>query len=92
MVTVLFPPQFAKILNGQLSHLGQGSNLNEVLASICKAQPDLRKHLFLNSGDVSPFIAFTLLNDDKIYSAVLTDSVVLKAGDSVEVIMSMAGG
>ena len=92
MVTVLFPPQFAKILNGQLSQVGEGSNLNEVLASICKERSDLRKHLFLDSGEISPFIAFTMPRDENIYSSLLTDSVVLKPGDSVEVILSMAGG
>ncbi len=92
MVRVVFPPQFQRMLNGELEHCGEGSNLGEVLANICEQRPDLRKVLFLASGDVSPFVAFSVIGTNDIYPATLTGSVVLKPGDAVEVILAMAGG
>ena len=92
MVHVIFPPQFSKILNGQLKQAGRGSSLREVLAGICEARSDLRKLLFLPSEEVSPFIGFSLVGDEQFYSANLVNSMALKPGDSIEVILSMAGG
>jgi len=92
MVTVVFPPQFQKMLNGDLKHRGAGANLSEVLANICETKPDLRKVLFLASGEVSPFVAFSVIGGDDIYPSMLTGSVPLRPGDSVEVILAVAGG
>lgn len=92
MVRVVFPAQFQRMLKGELEHQGTGSNLSEVLASICEQRPDLRKVLFLASGEVSPFVAFSVIGANDIYPATLTGSVALKPGDAVEVILAMAGG
>ncbi|HEY1553573.1 MAG TPA: MoaD/ThiS family protein [Kofleriaceae bacterium] len=92
MVNVIFPSQFAKVLNGQLRQVGSGSNLREVLSSICEAKSDLRKILFLPTEEVSPFIGFALQGEDKIYTHQMIASIGLKPGDSIEVILSMAGG
>jgi hypothetical protein len=92
MITVIFPPQFSKILNGQLRQAGPGSSLREVLTSICEARSDLRKLLFFPSQEVSPFIGFSLVGEDHFYSASTINAMALKPGDSIEVIMSMAGG
>jgi hypothetical protein len=92
MVTVVFPQQFSKILDGQLKLSGPGASLREVLANICDSRADLRKLLFLETGEVSPFIGFSLLGADSFYSSKMIAAVPLKTGDSVEVILSMAGG
>jgi hypothetical protein len=92
MVTVIFPPQFSKLLNGQLRQASAGSSLHEVLAGICEARSELKKLLFLPTQEVSPFIGFSLVGDDQLYSAKAISSRALKPGDSVEVILSMAGG
>jgi hypothetical protein len=92
MVTVIFPPQFSKLLNGQLRQAGPGSSLREVLASICEARSELRKLLFLPSRELSPFIGFSLVGEDQLYPASMIHSMALKPGDSIEVILSMAGG
>jgi hypothetical protein len=92
MVTVVFPPQFQKMLNGELKQHGDGVNLAEVLRSICATRAELQKILFLPNGDVSPFLAFSVMGGDCIYPSMLTGSIALRAGDAVEVILSMAGG
>lgn len=92
MVRVVFPAQFQQMLKGELEHHGTGSNLREVLASICEQRPDLRKVLFLASGDVSPFVAFSKIGANDIYPATSSGSVTLQPGDAVEVILAMAGG
>jgi len=92
MVTVIFPSQFSKILNGQLRQAGPGTSLREVLTGICESKADLRKLLFLPTEEVSPFIGFSLVGDETYYSVKMLDGRRLQPGDSVEVILSMAGG
>ena len=92
MVNVIFPPQFAKVLKGELRQAGAGTTLREVLSNICEARAELRKLLFLPSQEVSPFIGFALVGEDKIYTHQMMSSVTLKPGDSIEVILAMAGG
>ena len=92
MVTLVFPPQFQRMLKGQLKHQGTGVTLAEVLTNVCEGKPELRKMLFLSSGQVSPFVAFSVVGSDNVYPAMLTGSMQLRAGDTVEVILAMAGG
>lgn len=92
MVTLVFPPQFQKMLKGELKHQGTGFTLAEVLTDVCERKPELRKMLFLPSGQVSPFVAFSVVGGENVYPAMLTGSVQLRAGDTVEVILAMAGG
>jgi len=92
MVTLVFPPQFHKMLSGQLRHDGSGCTLAEVLTNVCEGKPELRKTLFLPSGQVSPFLAFSVVGGEDVYPSMLTSSVQLRAGDTVEVILAMAGG
>lgn len=91
MVTLVFPPQFQRMLKGQLNHQGIGVTLAEVLTDVCEGKPELRKMLFLSSGEVSPFVAFSV-GGENVYPAMLTGSVQLRAGDTVEVILAMGGG
>jgi hypothetical protein len=92
MVTLLFPPQFQRMLSGQLRHQGSGGTLAEVLTDLCERKPELRKTLFLPSGQVSPFLAFSVVGKEDVYPSMLTGSVQLRSGDTVEVILAMAGG
>jgi len=92
MVTLVFPPQFQRLLKGELKHQGSGFTLAEVLTDICQNKPELRKMLFLPSGQVSPFVAFSVVGGDEVYPSMLTGSVQLRSGDTVEVILAMAGG
>jgi len=39
MVTLVFPPQFHKMLSGQLRHDGSGCTLAEVLTDVCEGKP-----------------------------------------------------
>ena len=92
MVTLVFPPQFQRLLKGELKHQGSGFTLAEVLTDVCQNKPELRKMLFLPSGQVSPFVAFSLVGGEEVYNSLLTGSVQLRSGDTVEVIVAMAGG
>lgn len=92
MVTVIFPPQFTKILNGQLEQVAEGLSLREVLARICETRSDLRKLLFVSPDEVSPFIGFSKVGEESFYTSQAVSTLPLKTGDSVEVIMPMAGG
>jgi len=92
MVTVIFPPQFTKVLAGRLQQIAEGSSLSQVLSRICEAQPALRKLLFLSSDELSPFVGFSKCGDQRYYTAKMTSDLHLEPGDSIEVIMPMAGG
>jgi hypothetical protein len=92
MVTVIFPHQFTRILNGQLHQVGEGASLRDVLTHICATRAELRKLLFLNTDEVSPFVGFAKLGDDSFYTSNMISTLPLAPGDSVEVVMSMAGG
>jgi hypothetical protein len=92
MVTLVFPPQFQKMLKGELNHQGSGFTLAEVLSDVCERKPELRKMLFLPSGQVSPFVAFSVVGGENVYPSTLTGSVPLRSGDTVEVILAIAGG
>lgn len=92
MISVIFPGQFSKILGSELLIRVSGSTIKEVIENVCISHEPLRKHLFLESGALSPFVAFCLSSQDLIHSSSEADSVKLKDGDSIEVLMSMAGG
>lgn len=91
MVTVIFPQQFTKVLAGRLEQAAEGSSLHQVLSLICATHPALQKLLFLD-GELSPFVGFAKRGDDKYFTARMSPSLHLQPGDSVEVIMPMAGG
>ena len=92
MIKVTFPSQFTKILQGQLVHSGEGENATSALASICLKVPELKRHLFLDSGELVPYIALSISPGTNIITSSSADSVLLKPGDSFEIIMPMAGG
>lgn len=92
MITVVFPIQFSKILNGNLTHQADGKDLSEVLKNICVKNIELKKHIFLDSGDISPFIAFAVEGNQNIHSSSMTTSLSLKPNDTIEIILPVAGG
>jgi len=91
-VTLVFPPPFQKLLKGELNHPGSGFTLAEVLTDIREGKPELRKMLFLPSGQVSPFVAFSVVGGEDVYPSMLTGSAQLRSGDTGAVILAMAGG
>jgi hypothetical protein len=92
MITVIFPVQFTKILNGNLTHHAEGKNLSEVLKNICFKNNELQKHVFLESGEISPFIAFAVGGSQNVHSSSMTRELSLKPDDVIEIILPVAGG
>ena len=89
---MIFPAQFSAVLGGQLRQAAPGASLREVLTALCEGRAALRTLLFLPSHELSPAIGFSLVGKDAFYSADTIGAVRLAPGDTVEVILPMAGG
>jgi len=92
MITVQFPRQFEKVLNGQLQLEAEGHSITSVLSQLCTDRSELKKLLFHDTKNISPFLAFCILGQNKIMTSTTANEVSLKPGDVVEIFLSMAGG
>lgn len=92
MATVIFPPQFTSVLQGQLTHVSSGKTVAEVLQNICLQKAALKKLLFLDNGAVTPYLVFTLIGEDKIYSAANASVRSVEPDQTIEILVGIAGG
>ncbi|MCC2678667.1 MAG: hypothetical protein K0R29_1243 [Pseudobdellovibrio sp.] len=92
MANVVFPLQFNSVLQGQLNQSADGTTVSEVLKNICAEKPALKKLLFLDTGSVSPFLVFTIAGENKIYPAANAASQAVTPGQTIEILVGMAGG
>lgn len=68
----------------------EGNNVGEILAALTSKYPDLRKHLFSEDGKLRNFVN-VYVNDEDIRYLNDQDTKV-KAGDTVTIVPSVAGG
>ena len=68
----------------------EGGTVGELLANMTETYADLRKHLYDDDGKLRSFVAI-YLNDDDI-RFLEKEATPVKAGDTVSIIPSVAGG
>ena len=68
----------------------EGRTVGELLANMTETYADLRKHLYNDDGKLRSFVAI-YLNDDDI-RFLEKEATPVKAGDTVSIIPSVAGG
>ena len=68
----------------------EGRTVGELLESLTETYADLRKHLYNDDGKLRSFVAI-YLNDDDI-RFLEKEATPVKAGDTVSIIPSVAGG
>ena len=67
-----------------------GSTAGEGLANLTVRYPDLRRHLFSDDGKLRAFVNVYLNDEDIRY--LKQESTPVKAGDSLSIVPSIAGG
>ena len=92
MVKIIFPPQFSRIIGTELSLEAEGKSLPEILSHLSDQQPALREHLFLKNGKLSPFVAFLIGSEKKLYNSASAATMIINDNEIVELILPMAGG
>jgi len=90
MPKVLIPTPLRQYAGKQDSVEITGSTVGEVLTALTARHPDLRQQLFNNEGKLRSFVNVYLNDEDIRY--LQKDATPVKAGDTVSIVPSVAGG
>jgi adenylyltransferase/sulfurtransferase len=66
------------------------TTVGEALSQLTATHPDLKKHLFTDAGQLRAFVNVYLNDDDIRYLS--KDLTPVKAGDTLSIVPSIAGG
>lgn len=90
MPTLKIPTPLRPYADGNSKITVQGQNVDEVLQNTINRHPNLKKHLFADSGELRPFVNL-FLNEDNIrqLEGIKTK---LEEDDTIKIIPSIAGG
>lgn len=90
MATLKIPTPLRPYAGGQSEVNVQGATVGEALNDLVTQFPDLKKHLFIETGELRPFVNLFLGNEDiRHLQGVATP---LENGDKLMIIPSIAGG
>jgi len=90
MTTLRIPTPLRPYADGQTQVSVQGANVSEALQDLVSQFPSLHKHLFNDADELRPFVNLFLGDEDvRHLQGVETP---LKAGDTLMIIPSIAGG
>ena len=67
-----------------------GSTVGEAMNSLVERHPELRKHLYTEEGKLRAFVNVYLNDEDIRY--LQKEATVLKDGDNISIVPSIAGG
>src|SRR5580658_5275443 len=90
MAKVLIPTPLRQYAGKQDSVELPGSTVGEVLTALTAQHPDLRQQLYNNEGKLRSFVNVYLNDEDIRYLE--KDATPVKAGDTVSIVPSIAGG
>jgi len=90
MPTLKIPTPLRPYADGKSKIKVQGQNVDEVLQKMIQEHPDLRKHLYADSGELRPFVNL-FLNEDNIRQLQGVETK-LDEEDTLKIIPSIAGG
>ena len=87
---VMIPTPLRTYVGKQEAVEVEGATIGEVLANLTRQYSDLRKHLYTDDGRLRSFVNVYINDDDIRY--LQKESTPVKAGDTVSIIPSVAGG
>ena len=85
------PTPLRQYAGKQASVQVEGATVNDALASLTAAYPDLKKHLFTDEGKVRSFVNL-YLNDDDVRYLPEKEATKVSESESLTIIPSIAGG
>jgi adenylyltransferase/sulfurtransferase len=85
------PTPLRQYTGKQASVQVEGATVNDALAALTAAYPDLKKHLFTDDGKLRSFVNL-YLNDDDIRYLPEKEATKVSENDSLTIIPSIAGG
>ena len=90
MAKVLIPTPLRQFAGKNDSVEAAGSTVGEVLGALTAQFPDLRKQIFNDEGKLRSFVNVYLNDEDIRY--LQKEQTPVKAGDTISIIPSVAGG
>jgi molybdopterin converting factor small subunit len=90
MATLRIPTPLRPYTDGQVEIQVQGNHVAEALDDLVKQYPELKKHLFYETGELRPFVRLFLGEEDVQHLQGLETR--LKEDDTLKIIPSIAGG
>lgn len=90
MPTLHIPTPLRPYAQGQSAIEVQGQTVAETLEDLTTQYPELRKHLFSETGELRPFVNLFLEEEDVRYLQGVETS--LEEDDQLRIIPSIAGG
>ena len=90
-LTIFIPTPLRPYVGNQPSVEVQAATVAEALASLTGTHPQLRNHLFTAEGKLRAFVNL-YLNDEDIRYLPAKEATSVKAGDTLSIIPSIAGG
>jgi len=67
-----------------------GATVGEAMSALVAQHPDLRKHLYTEDGKLRAFVNLYVNDEDMRY--LQKEATVLKDGDTISIVPSIAGG
>lgn len=90
-MTILIPTPLRTYTGGRNAVEVDAATVADALAALTSDNPELRKHLFTPEGKVRAFVNL-YLNDEDIRYLPQKEVTPVKAGDTLSIIPSIAGG
>ena len=87
---ILIPTPLRAYAGKQDAVEAEGGTVGELLENLTAQHADLRKHLYNDDGKLRSFVAIDLNDDDIRFLE--KEATPVKAGDTVSIIPSVAGG
>jgi adenylyltransferase/sulfurtransferase len=90
-MTIFIPTPLRAFAGGQAEVEVPAATVTEALDTLTATHPDLRKHLFTGEGKLRAFVNL-YLNDEDVRYLPEKEATSVKAGDTLSIIPSIAGG
>ena len=90
MSKIHIPTPLRQYVGKQASVEIQGATVGEAMSALVARHPDLRKHLYNDDGKLRAFVNLYVNDEDIRY--LQKEATVLKEGDNISIVPSIAGG
>jgi adenylyltransferase/sulfurtransferase len=90
MAKILIPTPLRQYVDNKDSIEVNGGTVGEALTGLTAQFPDLKKHLYTDEGKLRSFVNVYVSDEDIRY--LNKDATPLKAGDTISIVPSIAGG
>jgi molybdopterin converting factor small subunit len=90
-MTIFIPTPLRPYAGGQSQVEIEASTISEALSSLTGSHPELKNHLFTAEGKLRAFVNL-YLNDEDVRYLPEKEATAVKAGDTLSIIPSIAGG